>query len=373
MFFTKKDRESFQSLQEAVTDVKRNIKAIDLWRSSQTCSLVDIKVCLSSIKSSLEGQARICARIEDLTSAQKTALDRHRESLLEELGERTKPIAKFDALTSIIERQTAALDGMVEKERMLAASLRDVSQWSDLLRNERQRWDEKERALVAERDNLSRKVERLESLVADKDGQLKAAAAKEGCLTSTHKEAVEKLNAERDVALDDLRARQERDLESLRKSMTERIEEIRANFEAFVPREALDLFDYGRGAEEDARAKRLAIYAYLGFVNGNLRPEAFVRRFAEFDAAFYDAMRDTPDLLAECRARVQDHLNKRFGPETGGLRVCWPKLGEIYNPSHYAATSNSGQCVSEVIGAMVYKTDDDGRVLCQRKGKVATS
>jgi len=163
------------------------------------------------------------------------------------------------------------------------------------------------------------------------------------------------------------------EVEALNKNAADQLEAVRTGVSEFVPTEVCDLFDYRIGEPVDDRSRWQAIYAYLGFINGNLRSEVFVRRFREFDAAFYDAMRDTPEVLAECRVRVQRHINEELGKKTGAILVCWPKVGDVCNPDQYTTTSDFGQCISEVIGAMIYKKADDGKVLCMSKGKVATA
>lgn len=208
---------------------------------------------------------------------------------------------------------------------------------------------------------------------AVKDGKISELLKSQQDALEVHAEEVAKLKSDHQALIADLEKKHEEDVEALNKNTAEQIEATRASVNEFVPAEVCDLFDYRVGDPIDDRSRWQAIYAYLGFINGNLRQDAFVRRFREFDAALYDAMRDTPDQLAECRARVQRHINEEIGKKAGGLLVCWPKIGEPCNPDQYTTTSDFGQRISEVVSAMVYKKGDGGKVLCQSKGKVATA
>lgn len=189
---------------------------------------------------------------------------------------------------------------------------------------------------------------------------------------AAHADEIAKLKATHDTEMADLKKKHDEEVEVLNSNAASQIESIRKSVNEFVPAEVCDLFDYRVGEPVDDRTRWQAIYAYLGFINGNLRQDAFVRRFREFDATLYDAMRDVPDQLAECRARVQRHINEEIGKKSGGLLVCWPRIGDACNPDQYTTISDFGQRISEVISAMIYKKDDGGKVLCQSKGKVAT-
>lgn len=282
-------------------------------------------------------------------------------------------IVKLGERASTIERQKTQLDALTAKEVTRAAAIEAVSLEIYSLKKERQEWDAKAMTLEAEKTALEQEIEALKKQISDRDGIIKTKDDEKQGLISAHNEAVTKLNSDHEKAIADLEKQQEEEIEALNKATSEQIQNAHSSIEAFVPSKVCDLFDYQIGELGDVQPKWQSIYAYLCFINGNLRQDAFVKRFREFDAAFYDAMRDTPDLLTECRVRVQKHINEELGKKTGGLQVCWPKVGEACNPDHYTTTSDFGQRISEVISAMVYKKGDDGKILCQSKGKVATA
>ena len=280
---------------------------------------------------------------------------------------------KIDALNSETTSIRAQLDELTTKEAMRAAAIEDVVLENYSLKKDCREWDEKVQALESEKATLEQEIETLKKQILDQDERDKARNEEKENLISAHNEAVSKLNADHKQVVADLKKQQEEKIAALNKSMSEQIQNAYSSIEAFVPSKVCDLFDYRLGELGEAQPKWQSIYAYLCFINGNLRQDAFVKRFREFDAALYDAMRDSPDQLAECRARVQKHINEELGKKSGGLQVCWPKVGEVCNPDHYTTTSDFGQRISEVISAMVYKMGDDGKNLCQSRGRDATA
>ena len=282
-------------------------------------------------------------------------------------------IIKLGEQTSVIEQQKAQLDELTSKEVTRTAAIAEVILENSSLKKERQEWDAKAQTLEAEKAALAQEIEALKKQVLAREEIIKAKDVEKQGFISAHNEAVKKLNADHEQAILDLEKQKSEEVDALNKTMSEQIQNVRDNIEAFAPSKVCELFDYQIGDVEDVRSKLQPIYAYLCFINGNLRQDAFVKRFREFDAAFYDAMRDTPDLLTECRLRVQKHINEDLCNKTGGLLVCWPKIGEVYDPDNYITTSDFGQRISEVISAMVYKKGDDDKILCQSKGKVATA
>jgi hypothetical protein len=282
-------------------------------------------------------------------------------------------IVKLGEQASVIEQQKGQLDELTSKEVTCTAAIAEVILENSSLKKERQGWDAKAHTLEAEKDSLAQEIEALKNQILEQEESIKAKDAEKQGLIFAHSEAVEKLNADHVQAILDLEKQKSEEVDALNKTMVEQIQKALDNIEAFVPSKVCELFDYQIGEVGDVQSKWQSIYAYLCFINGNLRQDAFVKRFREFDAALYDAMRDTPDLLTECRLRVQKHINEELGKKTGGLQVCWPKIGEVCNTDHYTTTSDFGQRISEVISAMVYRKGDDGKVLCLNKGKVATA
>ena len=251
--------------------------------------------------------------------------------------------------------------------------------------------NEQQRAIIAD---MQTDLDGKDAALADKDAEISRVnddlkAAQEKCDAKdsevaelnkarqdadvAHADEIAKLKTVHDTEMADLKKKHAEEVEALNRNAAGQIESIRKSVDEFVPAGVCDLFDYHVGEPVDDRSRWQAIYSYLGFINGNLRQDAFVRRFREFDVALYDAMRDTPDQLAECRARVQRHINEEIGKKSGGLLVCWPRIGDACNLDQYSTISDFGQRISEVISAMVYKKSDDGKVLCQSKGKVATA
>lgn len=282
-------------------------------------------------------------------------------------------IVKLGERASVIEQQKAQLDALTSKEVTRAAAIEALSLENYSLKKERQEWDAKAQILVAEKGALAQEIEKLKKQVLDLEEIIKAKNTEKQCLISAYEEAVKKLKADHEQANLDLEKQKSEEVDALNKTMSEQVQKALDNIEAFVPSKVCELFDYQIGEVGDVQPKWQSIYAYLCFINGNLRQDAFVKRFREFDAALYDAMRDTPDLLTECRLRVQKHINEELRQRTGGLQVCWPKIGEVCNTDHYTTTSDFGQRISEVISAMVYKKGDDDKILCLNKGKVATA
>ena len=300
-------------------------------------------------------------------------------------------IGNFNSLVEMIQTlKTDTVALLVQKSVQLEAANVEL---------ERLKSDEIERIrandrMARENLKLKDKCDEYDSIVKDKDAQivqsasdLKAAqedsAAKDGKISelqkaqqytaTAHEEKIAKLKSDHDAEIADLKKKHEEAVEAVNKRAADEIEAMQARVNEFVPMEVCNMFDYRFGEQIEDRSRLQAIYAYLEFINGNLRPEAFVRRFSVFDDALYDAMRDAPDQLEECRVRVQRHINEELGKKTGGLLVCWPDIGEACNPDHYITTSDFGQRITEVISAMVYKKGDDEKVLCLRKGKVATA
>lgn len=272
-----------------------------------------------------------------------------------------------------LSRKIENLSEQQKAHEMTRAEIGDLYHKNYSLNKERQEWDAKAQILVAEKAALAQEIEALKEQVLDLEEIIKAKETEKQCLISAHDEAVKKLNADHEQAILDLEKQKSEEVDAFNKTMSEQVQKALDNIEVFVPSKVCELFDYQIGEVGDVQPKWQSIYAYLCFINGNLRQDAFVKRFREFDAALYDSMRDTPDLLTECRLRVQKHINEELGKKTGGLQVCWPKIGEVCNPDHYTTTSDFGQRISEVISAMVYKIGDDGKILCQSKGKVATA
>lgn len=307
------------------------------------------------------------------------------------LKQAVEMISGFNALVDMIQDLNAdTVDLLGKKSALLETANADL---------ERLKAEEVDRLRVVDRLNrenskLKDKCEAYDITIEDKDAQIARATsdlkavqekcdAKDGEIAAlnkarhdadiAHDEEMAKLKAAHDTEMADLSKKHAEEVEALNRNAADQIESVRKSVDEFVPARVCDLFDYRVGEQIDDRSRWQAIYAYLGFINGNLRQDAFVRRFREFDAALYDAMRDSPDQLAECRVRVQRHINEEVGKKAGGLLVCWPKAGEACNPDHYTTMSDFGQRISEVIGAMIYKMGDGGKVLCQSKGKVATA
>lgn len=282
--------------------------------------------------------------------------------IVEKLGQKS---ARLDAANTELERLKA---DEVERIKVVDRLSRENTELKD-------KFDEYD-ALIADKDaEISRVTKDLKSeqeKCDEKDSEIAELNKARQDLEAAHADEIAKLKREHETAIAESKKKHGEELDALNKSAADQIEVVRKSVNEFVPTEVCELFDYRVGDAIDDRSRWQAIYAYLGFINGNLRQDAFVKRFREFDAALYDAMRDNPDQLAECRVRVQRHVNEEIGKKSGGLLVCWPKIGEACNPDQYTTTSDFGQRISEVISAMIYKKDDGGKVLCQSKGKVAT-
>lgn len=298
-------------------------------------------------------------------------------SSVEELNKKVSAMTtKFEGLANQLSRQhDLASDQLV---RTVGQLRNELSQAEEDRNSWQQSFAEKEAELAKTANDLAatntmmgvqkqESSERIEQL----EGELRTAQETLEAAEMAHREEVSRLSQERDEKVAEQTRLGQEKLAAQEEQSARQIETLKRSIGAFVPLEVCELFDYRVGDPED-HARWQSIYAYLGFVNGSLRPDVFVKRFREFDAAFYDAFRDAPELLAECRARVQRHLNEVIGAKTGGLKVCWPKIGEPCNPDQYTTVSDFGQRISEVIGAMVYRQGDDGGILCLSKGKVAT-
>ena len=313
------------------------------------------------------------------------------DAILENTKYSKNAAEEFETLVSMI---TDLSTGTVKQLGTTSTQLRIVEEELKRLKVEEVDRSKAVDRLARENSNLKDKCDGYDSIIKEKDDQIagingalkvsqKKCDEKDAEIAAlnkarhdadiAHDEEMAKLKAAHDTEMADLSKKHAEEVEALNRNAADQIESVRKSVDEFVPARVCDLFDYRVGEPIDDRSRWQAIYAYLGFINGNLRQDAFVRRFREFDAALYDAMRDSPDQLAECRVRVQRHINEEVGKKAGGLLVCWPKAGEACNPDHYTTMSDFGQRISEVIGAMIYKIGDGGKVLCQSKGKVATA
>lgn len=221
-------------------------------------------------------------------------------------------------------------------------------------------------SLAAQGQELGDRIKRLE-------GELQTAKEELETRETSHREEVSRLSQEWDLKLGELTKKQEEVLEQQKEHEALELAAVRKSVDAFVPPQVCELFDYRVGEPIEDSARCQAIYAYLSFAVGNLRPNVFAKRFHEFDVALYEAMCESPDELEDCRARVQTHVNEVVGKKSGGLLVCWPRKGETYNPDWYTSDSATGQRVEEAICAMVYKKSPDGKIQCLSKGKVETT
>lgn len=312
------------------------------------------------------------------------------EAILENIKYSKNAAEGFETLVSMITElsagtitqlgETSAQLRMADEElKRLKAEAEDRSKVIDRLSRENSRLkdkcDECDIKIAEKDDQISRvngELKVSQEKCDEKDCEIAALNKARQDADAAHTDELTKLKNAHNNAIADLEKKHDEEVGALNKSAADQIEMVRKSVDEFVPAGVCDLFDYRVGEPVEDRSRWQAIYAYLGFINGNLRQDAFVKRFREFDAALYDAMRDNPDQLAECRVRVQRHVNEEIGKKSGGLLVCWPKIGEACNPDQYTTTSDFGQRISEVISAMIYKKDDGGKVLCQSKGKVAT-
>ena len=336
---------------------------------------------LSDAQRQEDGINAVIHNIEHYLNENFSYLFKLQEALRQDMQELTKKIETLNAdafvklgeSASRIEKLKSERDKLTSSAATNAEAMNAVVLENCSLKKERQGLNVKAQLFETEKSALMKENEVLKTKVLERDSLLAGKEKEKNELIFAHDTAVSQLNADHEKAVAELKKLQSEKIEALNRSMFEKIQHEHASIEAFVPSKVCDLFDYKIGDVGDVHSKWQAIYAYLGFINGSLRQDAFVRRFREFDAAFYDAMRDTPDILSECRVRVQKHINEELGNKTGGLFVYWPKIGESCNPDQYTTTSEFGQHISEVISAMIYKRGDDGSVLCQSKGKVATA
>ena len=237
-------------------------------------------------------------------------------------------------------------------------------------------------SLQCEKDEISKKLELSNRILESKDSEIQSCKNEIASQKQKIGECEDEINSLRQLVddkekehaanIEQNRYAHEAVIADLEASHKEAIEQIRKSVDSFVLSEVCEMFDYRVGDECEDQARWQAIYAYLSFINGSLRQDVFVRRFRVFDDALYEAMRDTPELLIECRNRVQKHINERLYQQSGGIFVCWPNIGERFNPDCYTAISEFGQSIAEVVFAMVYKRDLNEEVICLSKGRVAT-
>lgn len=237
-------------------------------------------------------------------------------------------------------------------------------------------------SLQCEKDEIAKRLEHSNRILESKDSEIQSCKNEIAFQKQKIGECEDEINSLRQL-VDDKEKEHAANIEQnkyaheaviadLEASHKEAIEQVCKSVDSFVPSEVCEMFDYRVGDECDDQARWQAIYAYLSFINGSLRQDVFVKRFRVFDEALYEAMRDTPELLIECRNRVQKHINERLYQQSGGMFVCWPNIGERFNPDCYTAISEFGQSIAEVVSAMVYKQDLNEEVICLSKGRVAT-
>lgn len=286
-------------------------------------------------------------------------------------------VAKFEELTTLRSCQYKLANdelslsiGRLQHEKAQVESERDS--WQQAFAEKESELAKVTNDLAAANGLLAVKEQEFGERIKQLEDELQTAKDALAATETAHHEEVTRLSQEWDQKIDELTKKHADDL-TLQKEQSERqLEAVRRSIDEFVPPQVCALFNYRIGDLSEDRSRWQAIYAYLGLVNGNLRPNVFAKRFREFDAALYDAMSDSQEDLAECRARVENHINETISPKIGGLQIHWPREGEAYNSDCYKTTSSSGQRVTKAIYAMVYKKDADGRILCQTKGEVET-
>lgn len=307
-------------------------------------------------------------RIESLVRSSAKDLDA-RVSVME---------AKFDKLTTLRSSQYKLANeelslsiGRLQHEKAQVEADRDA--WQQAFNEKEAELTKVTNDLAAANGLLAAKEQELGERIKQLEGELQAAKEELASTETSHREEVSRLSREWDLKLDELTKKQEEVLALQKEHEALELEAVRKSVDAFVPPQVCELFDYRVGEPIEDTARCQAIYAYLSFAVGNLRPNVFAKRFREFDAVLYEAMCESPDELEDCRARVQKHVNEVVGKKSGGLLVCWPRKGETYNPDWYTSDSATGQRVEKAIYAMVCKKSPDGKIQCLSKGKVETT
>lgn len=307
-------------------------------------------------------------QIEGLVRSSATDLDA-RVSAME---------SKFDELATLRSRQYKLANeelslsiGRLQHEKAQVEADRD--EWQQAFTAKDTELAKVTNDLAAANGLLAVKEQELGDRIRLLEGELQTAKEELESKESVHREEMSRLSQECDLKFAELTKNQEEALMQQKEHEALELEAVRKSVDVFVPPQVCELFDYRVGEPIEDTARCQAIYSYLSFAVGNLRPNVFAKRFREFDVALYEAMCESPDELEDCRARVQKHVNEVIGKKSGGFLVCWPRKGERYNPDWYTSDSETGQRVEKAIYAMVFKESSDGTIQCLNKGKVETT
>lgn len=226
-----------------------------------------------------------------------------------------------------------------------------------------------------ERDALTQQCEAVASQNRSDMEALKKTHADEMMkMANTHAEDIKAKDAYWQAKLDAKEEELRKSRADVEKEYSDRLEAVRAKIEKAMPKEVCDLFGYKVDAEdaEDTRRRLQCVYSFMCLLSGSLGKDIFLRRFRAFDAALLEIMGSDVNALDDCRAHVEEWLNKKLASGDGdcAIAIHWPSEGDEYNGDHHSCTNDNASLIRRAKSACVFCKEKDGSEKCLSRAEV---